>query len=149
MYFKTVQQAWSRSFFRVKLRIQSQVSSFLSRNFIPVHAKIYSRTIFLQQEFCTICRCTILSTNLTCVVPSQKKKENWDTQSIFNFDFFIYQSFSCRCLRMKHFFIEAGGFPLFLGDDITNDHMNVQKRFPFLRTHPVVIIYRYTYMLDC
>ena len=57
--------------------------------------------------------------------------------------------FSPRILRMKHFFIEAGGFPRLLGDDITNDHMNVQKRFPFLRTHPVVIIYGYTYMLDC
>ena len=33
MYFKTVQQAWSRSFFRVKLRIQSQVSSFLFKKF--------------------------------------------------------------------------------------------------------------------
>lgn len=31
--------------------------------------------------------------NLTCVVPSQKKKENWDTQSIFNFGFFILPKF--------------------------------------------------------
>ena len=33
MYFKTVQQAWSRSFFQVKLRIQSEVSSFLFKKF--------------------------------------------------------------------------------------------------------------------
>ena len=50
---------------------------------------------------------------------------------------------------MKHFFVEAGDFPCVLGDDMTNDHMNVQKRFPFLRTHPDVTIHRYKYMLDC
>ena len=98
---------------------------FFSRNFIPVHAKICSMIIFLQLEFCTICRCTILSTNLTSVVPSQKKKENWVTQSICNFGFFILPKFrsvdvvlrllgvkavfSPRMLRMKHFFIEALG----------------------------------------
>ena len=130
MKFKTVQQAWSRSFFRVKLRIQSQVSSFLSRNFIPVHAKIYSRTIFLQQEFCTICRCTILSTNLTCVVPSPKEKENWVAQSIFNFGFLIspkfwfvdvvYASlvFSPRMLQMKQSL-----FPLYFRNTALPMHM--------------------------
>ena len=54
--------------------------------------------------------------------------------------------FSSRMLPMKHFFIEAGGFLRLLGDNMTNYRMNVQKRLPFLRTHPVVTVYRYTCM---
>ena len=123
---------------------------FFSRNFIPVHAKICSMILFLQLEFCTICRCTILSTNLTSDFCCHKRKRKIESLKQFSISISSFTKVSvCRCLRMKHFFIGAGGFPLLLGDGRTNDHMNVQKRFPFLRTHPDVTIYRYMYVLDC
>ena len=91
--------------------------------------------------------------NLTSVVPSQKKKENWVTQSIsISISLFTKVSvcrcrlrflgvkavFSPRMLWMKYFFIEARDFPCVLSDDMTNDHMNVQRRLHFLRTRLVV-----------
>ena len=106
---------------------------FFSRNFIPVHAKIYSRIIFLQEEFCTICRCTILSTNLTCVVPSPKEKENWVTQSIFNFVFFVLPEFwfvdvVYASLELKQFFrlgcyMKQSLFPLYFRNTTLPMHM--------------------------
>ena len=120
--------------------------------------------LFLQIKFCTRCRCTILSTNLTSVVPSQKKKENWVTQSIsISISSFTKVSV-CRC-RLRLLGVKA----VFFASDVANEaFLHWSRWFPlcFKRWHdkwshecPKTTSvfahassrdrYRYTYVLDC